>query len=440
MEYDLNRGMLKLYSLLFLFLLPLCLSANNNFNFNLIQKGKQDGNTLLVIGGIQGDEPGGFLSASLLTTHYEIIKGSVWIVPNLNFYSIIKRSRGPYGDMNRKFAELSEKDPEYVTVSRIKNYIKDDDVKLVVNLHDGSGYYRKKHIDDMHSPNRWGQCSIVDQTQIDIPIYGNLEEISTEVVKHVNNNLIISEDIYHVHNTRTKEGDKEMEKSLTYFAINQGKAAFGNEASKNLPTHKRVYYHLLALEKYMGIMGIEFKRKFTLDVNGVYKAINDDIYISLYDEKIKLPLSRIRDVIKYFPIKKDAVLDFKASNPLLTIIKKDNTYVIQYGNRRLSRLKADYQEYDDDTKSVEIQIDGKLQYVKFGSLIDVEDNFLVKENSRYRVNVIGYTNNKKKETGIEIKNKEIPKHFSLDKKGTIYRVEYYTKNKFAGMVLIKFRT
>ncbi len=187
-------------------------------------------------------------------------------------------------------------------------------------------------------------------------------------------------------------------------------------------------------------MGIEFKRKFTLDSNGVYKAINDDIYISLYDEKIKLPLSRIRDVIKYFPIKKDAVLDFKASNPLLTIIKKDNTYVIQYGNRRLSRLKADYQEYDDDTKSVEIQIDGKLQDVKFGSLIDVEDNFLVKENSRYRVNVIGYTNNKKKETGIEIKNKEIPERFSLDKKGTIYRVEYYTKNKFAGMVLIKFRT
>jgi hypothetical protein len=432
--------MWKLFSLVLIVVLSTVLSANNHFDFDLIKKGKDNNNTLLVIGGIQGDEPGGFISASLLATHYEITEGSVWIVPNLNFYSIIKRSRGPYGDMNRKFAHLSKKDPEYETVERIKSYIKDDSVKLVVNLHDGSGFFRPTYEDKLHSPHRWGQCSIIDQKSLNIEKYGNLSEISAQVVSYVNENLMDDEHKYHVHNTKTKDGDKEMEKTLTYFAINNGKAAFGNEASKNLPTHKRVYYHLLALEKYMGIMGIEFKRKFTLDSNGVYKAINDDIYISLYDEKIKLPLSRIRDVIKYFPIKKDAVLDFKASNPLLTIIKKDNTYVIQYGNRRLSRLKADYQEYDDDTKSVEIQIDGKLQDVKFGSLIDVEDNFLVKENSRYRVNVIGYTNNKKKETGIEIKNKEIPERFSLDKKGTIYRVEYYTKNKFAGMVLIKFRT
>ncbi|WP_373036831.1 M99 family carboxypeptidase catalytic domain-containing protein [Sulfurimonas sp.] len=440
MGYGLNRGMLKLYSLFFLLLLPLVSNAQNGFEFNLIQKGKQDKNTLLVVGGIQGDEPGGFLSASLLATHYEITKGSIWIVPNLNFYSIIKRSRGPYGDMNRKFAKLSKQDPEYKTVERIKNYIKDDNVKLIVNLHDGSGYYRKKYEDHMHSPNKWGQCSIVDQANIDAPVYGNLEEISSKVVKHVNNNLIKSEDIYHVHNTRTKEGDKEMEKSLTYFAINQGKAAFGNEASKNLPTHKRVYYHLLALEKYMDIMGIEYKRKFTLDPKGVYRAINDDIYISLYNEKIKLPLSQIRDIVKYFPIKKDGVLDFKASNPLLTIIKKDNTYVIQYGNRRLSRLKADYLDIDYEHRSVKLKIDGKFQDVKFGSLVDVKESFLVQQSNGYRVNVIGYTNKNKRETGVEIKSKEIPKHFSLDRKGTIYRVEYYTQNKFAGMVLIKFKT
>ena len=232
-----------------------------------------------------------------------------------------------------------------------------------------------------------------------------------------------------------------MEKSLTYYAINQGKAAFGNEASKNLPTHERVYYHLLALEKYMKVMGIEFKRKFTLNPSGVYKAINNDISISLYDGKIKLPLSQIRDIIKYFPVKKDGVLDFKASNPLLTIIKNNNTYTIQYGNRRLSRLKADYQDYDANTQSVKFKVDGKLQDVKFGSLVEVEDNFLVVEN-KYRVNVIGYTNKNKnkKETGVKIQKSEIPKRFSLDKEGNIYRVEYYNDKKFAGMVLIKFRT
>ncbi len=438
MECGLNRGMLKLFRLLFLLLMPLLLNAQNNFNFNLIKKGKQDNNTLLIIGGIQGDEPGGFISASLLSTHYEITKGSVWIVPNLNFYSIIKRSRGPYGDMNRKFAHLSKNDPEYETVERIKNYIKDENVKLIVNLHDGSGYYRKTYVDSLHSPSRWGQCSIIDQSSIDVPVYGNLEKISLQIVEHVNKNLIKAEDFYSLHNTRTKEGDKEMEKTLTYFAINQGKAAFGNEASKNLPTNKRVYYHLLALEKYMDIMGIEYKRKFVLNPQGVYAAINNDIYISLYDEKIRLPLSQIRNILKYFPIKKDGELNFKASNPLLTIIKKDNSYTIQYGNRRLTRLKADYQVYEKNNQSVELKIDGILIKVKFGTLVEVKGNFLVKENKKYRVNVIGFTTRGRKETEIKIKKSNIPKRFSIDKRGSIYRIEYYAKEKFAGMILVKF--
>jgi len=440
MEYGLNRGMLKLYKLFFLLLVGTFLNASTVFDFDLIKKGQENNNTLLVIGGIQGDEPGGFISASLLATHYEITEGSLWIVPNLNFYSIIKRSRGPYGDMNRKFAYLSKSDPEYETIQRIKGYIQSDKVKLIVNLHDGSGYYRKNYEDKEHSPYKWGQCSIIDQKTIKIDKYSNLKEISSQVVKHVNANLLRDEDKYHTHNTKTREGDKEMEKTLTYFAINNSKAAFGNEASKNLPTHERAYYHLLALEKYMDVVGIKYKRKFTLSANGVYRAINDDIYISLYDGKIKLPLSQIRDSLKYFPIKKDAEVEFKASNPLLHIVKKGNIYTIHYGNRRLANLKADYQEYDKPNNIVTLEVDGKSQEVKFGSIIDVEKNFLVKDASNYRINVIGFTNKSKIETNIKIKKTQIAKRFSVDKKGQVYRVEYYLDKKFAGMILVKFKS
>ncbi len=114
----------------------------DEFGFDLIKKGDDNNNTLLIVGAIQGDEPGGFMVASLLSTHYQIEKGSVWIVPNLNFYSIIKSGRAPFGDMNRKFADLPINDPEYNIVERIKEYIVDPSVKLIVNLHDGSGYYR----------------------------------------------------------------------------------------------------------------------------------------------------------------------------------------------------------------------------------------------------------------------------------------------------------
>ena len=439
MEFVLNHGMLKLYSLILVLVLASAVSANSHLDFDIIKKGQDDNNTLLVIGGIQGDEPGGFISASVLATHYEITKGSVWIVPNLNFYSIIKRSRGPYGDMNRKFAYLSKKDPEYKTVQRIKSYIKDDRVKLIVNLHDGSGYFRPTYEDKLHSPQRWGQCSIIDQTTLDIEKYGNLEDISTQVVSHVNKNLVKDEHKYHLHNTRTKEGDKEMEKTLTYFAINNGKAAFGNEASKSLSTHKRAYYHLLALEKYMDIMGIEYKRKFKMTPDGVYGAINNDIYISFYDDKIKLPLNKVRGFLKYFPVTKDKKIDFQASNPLLTVIKKGNIYTIHYGNRRLSKLKADYQDYDNVNCSVKLPVDGKSTDVEFGTIVEVKKDFLVKYDKNFRVNVIGYTNKRKKETDINIKKSQFMKKFSVDTKGEIYRVEYYNGKKFAGMVLVKFK-
>jgi len=409
-----------------------------NFDFNIIKKGFKDDNTLLIIGGIQGDEPGGFMAASLIATHYEIKKGSVWIVPNLNFYSIIKRSRGPYGDMNRKFANLSKNDPEYESVQRIKNYIKDEDVKLVVNLHDGSGFYRPTYIDKMHSPYRWGQCSIIDQSKINTKKYSNLEDISLKVVDHVNKSLIKEEHIYHLHNTRTNEGDKEMEKTLTYFAINQGKAAFGNEASKSLPTHQRTYYHLLALEKFMDIMGIEYERKFNLNDQVVKNIIDNDIEISIYDDKIKLPLSKVRNFINYFPVKDDGTIDFVPSNPLMSIVKKHNEYIIYYGNRRLSKLKADYIPLTKEKTTAKLKIDSKLKEIKFGSVVNVKKDFLVLPKENYRVNVIGYTNKSKIETNIKITQKKMKKRFSIDKTGSTYRVEFYTKNKFAGMILVKF--
>ena len=105
------------------------------------------GNTILIVGGIQGDEPGGFNAASLVVTHYKILSGAVRVVPNLNFPSIIKRSRGLHGDLNRKFDTLNPGDPEFNTIRRIKKMIVAPEVDIVLNLHDGSGFYSKTHED-----------------------------------------------------------------------------------------------------------------------------------------------------------------------------------------------------------------------------------------------------------------------------------------------------
>lgn len=432
--------MLRLFKLVFVLLLVNNLfAASHDFDFDLIKKGTEDNNTLLIVGGIQGDEPGGFMAASLIATHYEITKGSVWVVPNLNFYSIIKRNRGPFGDMNRKFAHLPENDPDYDLVEKIKAHIKNEKVKLVLNLHDGSGFYRPNYKDSSHSPIKWGQSSIIDQAKIDVPLYGNLEEISARVCESINTRLIKDEHLYHVKNTETRMGDKEMAKTLTYFAINNNKPAFGNEASKALPVHERAYYHLLAIEEYMKVMGIEFKRRFEFEPIALKHVIDHDIYISFYDEKIRLPLSQIRNYLRYFPVKKDGNLEFTPSNPLMTIVKSGKTYTIYYGNRRLAHLSPDYLELDDTETNVKLKIDGEEKSVKFGSLVDVDENFFVYPND-YRVNVIGYLHkDRKDESGLDIHKSQVMERFSIDKNGQIYRVEFYKEKKFAGMVLVKFK-
>ena len=48
----------------------------------------KDYNTLLIIGGIHGDEPGGYFAPAVLEKYYKIKSGNLWIIPNLNVDSI----------------------------------------------------------------------------------------------------------------------------------------------------------------------------------------------------------------------------------------------------------------------------------------------------------------------------------------------------------------
>lgn len=425
---------------LLLLILPVWLFATS-LDFTLHQKGEPaDNNVLLVVGGIQGDEPGGFNAASLLVTHYKITKGTVWVVPNLNFLSIVERSRGPYGDMNRKFADLSPEDPEYGTVQRIKSIITNPHISMVLNLHDGSGFFREKYIDKWHNPYRWGQSCIIDQATIDAPRYGNLEEIAHEVKAHVNRNLFDSEHHFSVKNTETAKGDDEMSKSLTYFAIRNNKPAFGIEGSKNFGTHFRAYYHLLALEKFMDIMGIEYERKLELNPFSVKNAIdNSEMKVVLYDNKLLLPVSKARNYLHYIPMKKDAKVEYKADHPLVAVVEKDEKFRVCYGNRRMSLLYPQYFEYDNSLHTLDLQIDGYEKVVPLGTVVDVKESFLVKNHEGYRVNVIGYTQKGlDSEVDTTIDRSSIVDRFSIDKEGKIYRVEVYKDEKFSGMILVNF--
>ena len=423
--------------LIFSFSLTIC-AEPLRFSLHKIESGIP-GPTLLVIGGIQGDEPGGFTAASMLVTNYKMKSGSIWVVPNLNFESIIRRSRGIHGDMNRKFNTLSKKDPEFDEVQKIKKIILSDNVDVVLNLHDGSGFYKKKYINKMHNPNRWGQSIIIDQEILNDNQFGGLSKIASNVQQYINKHLHNKNKYFYVKNTETKKGDVEMEKSLTYFSIKNNRPAFAIEASKSFLTHERTFYHLLAVEGFMSELGIKFHRDFKMTRNSVAKQIGNNLKISLYDNRINLNVEKARRYLNYVPLKKHSSLEYKKNNPLIAVINHKKSLKVRYGNRYVTSLKPQYFEYDYDLDSITVQIDGRNKKINIGEKINIEKNFRIMANSDYRVNIIGYAQRGvTNENNILIKRKNIKSRFSIDKNEKIFRVEFYKGNKFSGMILVDF--
>ena len=403
-------------------------------------KNTGSGPTLLVIGGIQGDEPGGFNAASILATKYRFSRGNVWVVPNLNFPSILKRSRGVHGDMNRKFSQLNSNDPEFDTVSKIKNIILQDEVDVVLNLHDGSGFYSPTYRDKLHNPKRWGQSIIIDQEKISHPRFANLADIAGHIIASTNNVIKNTRHRYHLKNTDTAKGDKEMEKTLTYFAIRHGKPAFGLEVSKEFGTVMRSYYHLLVMEKFMDHMGIEYQRNFPLSYQGVKWALYDNLQIALFENKVLLDVANARDRLRYVPLKKNTPLQVSVSNPLIAVLKNKHDFSVRYGNRSITSISPQFFEYDDSLKKITLLVDGEERTQKLGDVVHVREKFLVRPIANYRVNVIGYTRKGlKNESGQVVRRRNIISRYSIDNAARMFRVEFYQGKRYCGMILVNYK-
>lgn len=414
--------------------------AENALDFVTIRLGHGE-RAVLVVGGIQGDEPGGFSAATLVGTRYEIQEGAVWVVPNLNFPSIIRRSRGLHGDMNRKFAKLPESDPQYDTVRRIQELIRHPQVGLVLNLHDGSGYYRPRRESALCNPRRWGQSIVIDQECLEPHIFMyQLGQEAASVAETVNGQLMAPLHRYHVHNTRTAEGDREMEKSLSYYAVRHGKAAFGLEASKEFGVALRAYYHLLMIESFLQQAGIRFSRDFELSPSGVEKALRENLGVAFAGNRVFLPLEDVRPFLNMVPLPRDAARTAVTSKPIMAVLPHDDDrrLCVHYGNRLLTSITPEWREMDASIDGVEIVLDGERRMAGFGQVLHVHSSLEVRPREGYRVNAIGYDSGKDDESGLPLKRSVFVERFSVDKRGRVYRVEVYRGERFCGMFLIRF--
>ncbi len=223
--------------------------------------GSLPGPTLLLLGGIQGDEPGGYLAADLYAD-ISLRQGKMIVVPRANFLSIVENSRGVAGDMNRKFAGVSDAtDRDARVVEIIKELMKKSDFFL--NLHDGSGFYAPKWESSERNPFRFGQSIIADASDHKRPDGKviQMEKIVSRVLERVNPQISSAEHVFRFNNHRTLSDDtkhKEQRLSATFHALTRvGIPSFAIETSKSVKDYSlRVRYQTMVVNAFLHEFGI----------------------------------------------------------------------------------------------------------------------------------------------------------------------------------------
>ena len=196
-------------------------------------QGEFPGPTIMIQGGIQGDENAGFISAQILT-RTTVHKGNLLIVPRADIPSIHIQQRQFNVDLNRRF----DKDYDRYFEDRLARAIRFLIGKCdgFIHLHEGSGFYAPTRVDDLHGPHRYGQSVIIDTD-----VYQNrlfLARMSEKVLKKINRDVIPEKYAFHLFNTRTFSSSTpyiEQQKSLSFYAVKHlNIPALAIEVSKNI--------------------------------------------------------------------------------------------------------------------------------------------------------------------------------------------------------------
>jgi len=443
--------------------------------------GETPGKTLLLIGGIQGDEPGGFLSAD----HYadiSLAKGNLIVVPRANFKSIVLYRRKVNDDMNRKFGEDRKDNYETKIVEILKKLINESDCLL--NLHDGSGFYSDKWEGSDRNPEKYGQSIISDCEVFVNSKTGAVVELGAMARSVANKiNMEIEDSLHYVHfnNHRTAEKNsshKEQRKSATYYALYTcGIPAFGIETSKSLPLELKVRHHNLAINAFMEkldiipeIPGLNIKKPvldyLVISINDSLPIVvknqetlhinsGDCIVISHIEANYERGLSA--DVIGYGSIR-DVRKKIRVTGPTRIVARKDyfpcgSVYVVPGESRRIMAKGVSVSKKTTLTPyicSFKVKINGKKIIYKNNDHVK-----LIKGDTFELVDVIGgpgdpsdmivnfkgfvgdAVNNTGEDRGYIINTAEdLWKNYSLDKKGLKYKVIVtYNKGK-AGELFI----
>lgn len=443
--------------------------------------GENPGKTLLLIGGIQGDEPGGFLSADQYAD-ISLSQGNLIVVPRANFQSIVLKRRKINEDMNRKFTEERKSNYETKIVTILKQLVAESDGLL--NLHDGSGFYSEKWEGPDRNPFRYGQSIIADcdvyenpETAVTVQVGAMARSVVSEINRHIKN----PNHHFHFSNHRTLDATsshKEQRKSATYYALyTHGIPAYGIETNKALSLELKVRYHNLVINAFMARFGIVPQ---TPGVNlqdpvleYLIVSINDSLpivvknqqtltinpgdYVTISHIEANYERGLTADIIGYGQIS-DLRKKIRIKGPTRVVVRKDyypcgSIYLALSEERKVWGAGI---SVSDEPTSVEpflsyrIKTGGKERtygnydhvMLKTGEkfeIVDVMTNMA--DPSDLVVNLKGYVSNRRNNTGEDRgylidTEKDLLKRYALDKEGKRYQIVVTRDDKTIGKLYI----
>ncbi|MFH2093521.1 MAG: M14/M99 family metallopeptidase [Pseudomonadota bacterium] len=443
--------------------------------------GSIPGKTLLIVGGIQGDEPGGFLAADFYAD-FLLEKGNLIVVPRANFPSILKKERQINQDMNRKFSDDNIFNYETKVVSVLKTLICESD--CFINLHEGSGIYSPVWEDEQKNPQRFGQSVIADDSMLKEFKNGgsiNLETLANQVIDRINKNITDKAHLFHFNNHQTSNPDsihKEQLKSATYYAHTVCKIpAFGIESAKFLPLEQKVKQHIAAINGFMDVLdivpqtpGIDLKEPqmqyMIISVNGSIPVVVEKMQrlkiqkgdtiqvhniVANYERGLSVDViglgNQFNDMKKALVVNESTRIEAKKDFYKCGSVFLD---VDAEGGKTIEPLTVSESTHSQILR-YKIRVNGKLEVIdnyghvtiRMGDKLMIED--LLGGNvdpSEYIVNFKGFVGNAQNNSGedrgylIDTSKGVLMKRFSLDKMGRQYHVLTILNGEEVGKIFI----
>ena len=171
------------------------------------------------------------------------------------------------------------------------------------------------------------------------------------------------------------------------------------------------------------------------------EALRANLGVSFAENRVFLPLEDVRPAINYLPLPKGSPARAVTSKPIMAVLPcrdRDRELCIHYGNRTITLIKPDWREMDHSLEAVRVTVDGREEVVPFGRVLDVAETVCVHPQEGFRVNAIGFDSGRRDESGLPLRRKDFAPRFSVDRGGTLFRVEVYKNQSFAGLFLLRF--